>query len=85
MRAAPVRRGTGRLAASARGEFCAGHGDSHLPAGVAVGQLAGLQSVEVFSDRPLVDGGGQIRITVTGEELLALDLGETVVVDADGG
>lgn len=43
--------------------------------------LDGLESCELAD----LDAGGQIRITVTGEELLALDLGETVVVDADGG
>ena len=44
-------------------------------------QLDGLESCELAD----VDTDGQIRITVTGEELLALDLDEMIVVDADGG
>ena len=44
-------------------------------------QLDGLESCELAD----IGADGQVRITVTGEELLALDLDEMIVVDADGG
>ncbi|RCU44368.1 hypothetical protein DU504_16540 [Haloplanus salinus] len=42
-------------------------------------QLDGLVSCELAD----IDADGQIRITVTGEELLALDLDEMIVVDPE--
>lgn len=73
-----------------------GRSDASTGERTSVESLAGALSVDERTVRERLDGlescaladvdaGGQIRITVTGEELLALDLGETVVVDADGG
>jgi len=42
-------------------------------------QLDGLESCELAD----VDPDGQVRITVTGEELLALDLDEMIIVDPE--
>lgn len=43
------------------------------------GQLDGLESCELAD----IDSDGQVRITVTGEELLALDLDEMIIVDPE--
>jgi len=40
-------------------------------------QLDGLESCELAD----IDSSGGVRITVTGEELLALDLDEMIIVD----
>ncbi|QGX93916.1 hypothetical protein EI982_03545 [Haloplanus rallus] len=42
-------------------------------------QLDGLESCALAD----IDANGRVRITVTGEELLALDLDEMIVVDAE--
>lgn len=42
-------------------------------------QLDGLESCELAD----INSDGQVRITVTGEELLALDLDEMIIVDAE--
>ena len=42
-------------------------------------QLDGLVSCELAD----IDADGRVRITVTGEELLALDLDEMIVVDPE--
>jgi hypothetical protein len=42
-------------------------------------QLDGLESCALAD----IDADGQVRITVTGEELLALDLDEMIIVDAE--
>jgi DNA-binding transcriptional ArsR family regulator len=43
--------------------------------------LDGLESCELAD----LETDGQVRITVTGEELLALDPDEMIVVDSEGG
>jgi len=43
--------------------------------------IDGLESCELAD----LDTDGQVRITVTGEELLALNLDEMIVVDPEGG